>query len=327
MPSLLQAAGVSARFLDLLAQEPLDRSRVLDVGCGAGRLSLALAPRVKHGRRPRPRRRRDPGGAPARRGGRRSPTWSSTRPTSRREAYEPLAARPGDRASLRLGRHHRARGPGARARAAASRWWPSTWTSGRRPARSRASPTTRRACARALEVARLRRRGARGRARGAPLRLGRGRPGRGGRPRGPVAGGRALVPLHRVPRIGRPHADAQPPPRQGAARVSGVTLGGADAHRVGQGARARAGLRPASRSGPATPPEHGAALRRWLEAGHAGTMGYLERRLEERLDPARVLPGRALRRLRGAQLLPGRAAPIPPGARWPATPGAATTTT
>jgi epoxyqueuosine reductase len=44
-------------------------------------------------------------------------------------------------------------------------------------------------------------------------------------------------------------------------------------------------------TGPATPPEHGPALRRWLEAGHAGTMGYLERRVEERLDPARVLPG------------------------------------
>jgi epoxyqueuosine reductase len=43
--------------------------------------------------------------------------------------------------------------------------------------------------------------------------------------------------------------------------------------------------------GPAGPPEHGPALRRWLEAGHAGTMGYLGRRLEERLDPARVLPG------------------------------------
>jgi len=47
MPSLLQAPGVSARFLDLLAQEPLDRSRILDVGCGAGRLSLALAPAAK----------------------------------------------------------------------------------------------------------------------------------------------------------------------------------------------------------------------------------------------------------------------------------------
>ncbi|MGH7300965.1 MAG: tRNA epoxyqueuosine(34) reductase QueG [Candidatus Rokuibacteriota bacterium] len=43
--------------------------------------------------------------------------------------------------------------------------------------------------------------------------------------------------------------------------------------------------------GPAAPPEHGPALRRWVEAGHAATMGYLERRLEERLDPARVLPG------------------------------------
>jgi epoxyqueuosine reductase len=44
-------------------------------------------------------------------------------------------------------------------------------------------------------------------------------------------------------------------------------------------------------AGPAGPPEHGPAFRRWVEAGHAGTMGYLERRLEERLDPARVLPG------------------------------------
>ena len=43
--------------------------------------------------------------------------------------------------------------------------------------------------------------------------------------------------------------------------------------------------------GPAGPPEHGAELGRWIEAGHAGTMGYLARRLEERLDPARVLPG------------------------------------
>lgn len=44
MPSLIQAAGVSPRFLALLAGEPLGRSRVLDVGCGSGRLSLALAP-------------------------------------------------------------------------------------------------------------------------------------------------------------------------------------------------------------------------------------------------------------------------------------------
>lgn len=47
MPSLLQAPGVSTRFLDLLAAEPLARSRVLDVGCGSGRLSLALAPASK----------------------------------------------------------------------------------------------------------------------------------------------------------------------------------------------------------------------------------------------------------------------------------------
>jgi epoxyqueuosine reductase len=43
--------------------------------------------------------------------------------------------------------------------------------------------------------------------------------------------------------------------------------------------------------GSADPPEHGPAFQGWLEAGHAGTMGYLERRVEERLDPARVLPG------------------------------------
>ena len=43
--------------------------------------------------------------------------------------------------------------------------------------------------------------------------------------------------------------------------------------------------------GPCEPPQHGAAVRRWIEAGHAGTMGYLARRLEERLDPQRVLPG------------------------------------
>ncbi len=47
MPSLLQAPGVSARFLDLLAGEPLGRSRILDVGCGWGRLSLALAPAAR----------------------------------------------------------------------------------------------------------------------------------------------------------------------------------------------------------------------------------------------------------------------------------------
>jgi len=43
--------------------------------------------------------------------------------------------------------------------------------------------------------------------------------------------------------------------------------------------------------GPAEPPEHADSFRRWVEAGHAGTMGYLERRLPERVDPRRVLAG------------------------------------
>jgi epoxyqueuosine reductase len=41
--------------------------------------------------------------------------------------------------------------------------------------------------------------------------------------------------------------------------------------------------------GPADPPEHADSFRRWVEAGHAGTMAYLERRLPERIDPRRVL--------------------------------------
>ncbi|PYM73124.1 MAG: tRNA epoxyqueuosine(34) reductase QueG, partial [Candidatus Rokuibacteriota bacterium] len=43
--------------------------------------------------------------------------------------------------------------------------------------------------------------------------------------------------------------------------------------------------------GPAAPPEHGAELEAWLDAGYAGTMGYLERGRADRLDPARLLPG------------------------------------
>jgi len=43
--------------------------------------------------------------------------------------------------------------------------------------------------------------------------------------------------------------------------------------------------------GPAGPPDHGTEFRQWVESGHAGTMGYLGRRSEERLDPGRLLPG------------------------------------
>lgn len=39
-----ETAGVSPRFLTLLGEENLARKRVLDVGCGWGRLSLLLAP-------------------------------------------------------------------------------------------------------------------------------------------------------------------------------------------------------------------------------------------------------------------------------------------
>ncbi|MGH7335860.1 MAG: tRNA epoxyqueuosine(34) reductase QueG [Candidatus Rokuibacteriota bacterium] len=43
--------------------------------------------------------------------------------------------------------------------------------------------------------------------------------------------------------------------------------------------------------GPAAPPEHGAAFDRWLEAGYAGTMAYLARGHDDRLDPQRLLGG------------------------------------
>src|SRR3990172_3539361 len=42
--------------------------------------------------------------------------------------------------------------------------------------------------------------------------------------------------------------------------------------------------------GPADPPERGAAFEAWLDAGYAGTMEYMARRHEKRLDPRTVLP-------------------------------------
>jgi SAM-dependent methyltransferase len=47
MPNPLTATGISARFLGLISEEALEQSRVLDIGCGWGRLSLALAPVAK----------------------------------------------------------------------------------------------------------------------------------------------------------------------------------------------------------------------------------------------------------------------------------------
>jgi epoxyqueuosine reductase len=43
--------------------------------------------------------------------------------------------------------------------------------------------------------------------------------------------------------------------------------------------------------GRATPPAHGLAFERWLDAGYAGTMDYLGRGRADRLDPERLLAG------------------------------------
>jgi epoxyqueuosine reductase len=42
---------------------------------------------------------------------------------------------------------------------------------------------------------------------------------------------------------------------------------------------------------PLEPSAHGAPLRRWLERGHQAGMAWMERRVEHRLDPRRLLPG------------------------------------
>lgn len=40
-----------------------------------------------------------------------------------------------------------------------------------------------------------------------------------------------------------------------------------------------------------TPPPHAAELRAWLDAGMAGTMGYMPRQAARRLNPERIVPG------------------------------------
>ena len=95
---------------------------------------------------------------------------------------------------------------------------------------------------------------------------------------------RALVPLHRVPGVGRADADPQPSHREGA-----PVMMAAAALTEAIKARALALGFDLAAVGPADPPEHADSFRRWVEAGHAGTMAYLERRLPERIDPRRVL--------------------------------------
>src|SRR6266850_2439875 len=241
--------------------------------------------RLEVGRRSRPRGAADRGGPPAR-GGREAHERGVPRGRRRGRSVRAVAPRPRHRPPLRLGCHHRARGPGPGARLL-----PRDGVLSRGPVegdrqgvalRLRREPHARRA-----GDARLRGRGARGRSRRAPFRLGRGGPGRRGGSRGPLEGRRPLVPLHRVPGRRRPHAHAQPPHREGTARLSLATAVLTDSVKA---LALELGFDLVT-AGPATPPEHGPALRHWLEAGHAGTMGYLERRVEERLDPARVLPG------------------------------------
>ena len=67
--------------------------------------------------------------------------------------------------------------------------------------------------------------------------------------------------------------------------LTALTLAGAvkdEARRLGFAAAA---------IGPATAPTHGASFERWLDAGYAGTMEYLERTRRERRDPGLLLAG------------------------------------
>ena len=214
-----------------------------------------------------------------------------------------MGARPRHRAPVRLGRHRRAGIPRAAGPDAVSGWWRFTWTSGGRRARSRASPTTRRAWSDARGAPDSRPRPSRSSARcrsfasveeGLAAAVGlQDRWKSDGRwhryLRYLEEGGRTLTRSHLIVKAEKAMSLAS------AALTETVK------------ARALALGFDAVAIGPAEPPEHGPALERWIEAGHAGGMGYLGRRLGERLDPRRVLPGAASVVCRRAELLPGRA--------------------
>ncbi len=66
-----------------------------------------------------------------------------------------------------------------------------------------------------------------------------------------------------------------------------------------------------------TPSEHGAALERWLARGDEAGMAWMHRRLEGRLDPARLLPGAASALCVALQYHPLEGAAAPRGDLWP----------
>ena len=74
-------------------------------------------------------------------------------------------------------------------------------------------------------------------------------------------------------------------------------------------------------------PAHAAEFRDWLEAGHAGEMGWLERNAERRTDPEKVLPGARSVIVLGLNYWQGEAPENAGRGASRATPGATITTT